>query len=181
MASDANAWHEIFLNFAQAGALPTVAASVAAGHSFLMLECVSSAAECAAISSEAAAAAAAERELRNLAGLVRRPVVDLVGEKAGQLCDALLLRQLQLLHSSAPSLTTDLFGDVLSSVPSTCMHNPGLAWSEGEPAINVYSPGGCFTPHEDEQSLTCLLNISPQDAYTGGGALAWAPHPTAPT
>lgn len=145
-------------------------AAVLAGDSFLLIEVISTVAECAALALEAAAAAARERESRGLGGLVRQPVQSLVGKESSALCDDLLMRQLATLHSLAPSLEMDLFGDALSTSPSTCMHNPRLAWSEGEPAINVYTPGGCFTPHEDEQSLTCLVNLSPPHAYTGGGA-----------
>ena len=168
-------WHEVFLNIDQAAATSSVAESVALGHSFLVLADVSSPAESAAIAKEASSAAADVRDAKCLAGLVRSPIAELIGAEGTALCDALLRRQLAMLSSTAaPTLTADLFGDVLSSSPDTVLHNARLAWSEGEPAINAYTEGGCFTPHEDEQSLTCLLNVSPRNAYCGGGTAFWS-------
>jgi len=37
-----------------------------------------------------------------------------------------------------------------------------------------YTSGGCFTPHEDDQSITLLLNLSQRAAYTGGGTAFWS-------
>lgn len=168
------AWHEVFLNHDAAAASPDVASSVAAGHSFLVIDLLSTASECRVLAAEAAKFAERERVERGIDGLVRKQVVDMLGEAGVQLCDDLLLRQLAILLADVAPLTPDLFGDALSTSPSTCLRNPRLAWSEGEPAINVYNPGGCFTPHEDEQSLTCLVNLSAQDAYTGGGTAFWS-------
>ena len=157
-AAAIHAWREIFLNDAQAAASPSVAASVADGHSFLVIDFLASVDECSVLLAEATAAAERERAARGLDGLVRKPVAGLLGAKGVALCDELLLRQLALLLAGvAPSLTTNLFGDALST--STCLYNSRLAWSEGEPAVNVYTPGGCFTPHEDEQSLTCAAQL----------------------
>lgn len=173
---DASSWHEVFLNHVQAGAEASMSASVAAGHSVLVLHALSTAVECARLGSEAAAAASRERETRGIDGLVRQPIVSFIGSEGSSLCDALLLRQLALLRSLADgqALTDGLFGEALTTSPSTVVHNPRLAWSEGEPAINVYTAGGRFTPHEDEQSLTLLLNLSQRDAYTGGGTAFWS-------
>ena len=169
---ESRAWREVFINPIEAGQAATMASSMAAGHSLMVIDVLSTAAECASLASDAAAAAQRERDRRGIAGLVRRPVEGFLGKESAALCDALLLRQLALLDSSVPTLTRDLFGDSLS--PSSCTHNPLLAWSEGEPAINVYTEGGCFTPHEDEQRLTCLLNLSQRNAYTGGGTAFWS-------
>ena len=182
--SSTGTWRELFIDRDQACAAPSVATAVAAGHSLLVIDAVATASECAAIASEACQAAACERATRChsvvrrpfcfLAGLVRKPVATLVSAECTTLCDNLLLRQLGLLDVSAPSLTRDLFGEVLTSAQTTCFHNPGLTWTDGEPAINVYTEGGSFTAHEDEQSLTCLLNLSEQGAYTGGGTAFWS-------
>lgn len=167
-------WREIFLNHQHAAAARSVAESVAAGHSLLVLDAVATAAECERLASEATAAAAAEREAKGLAGLVRKPAVELIGVEGIALFDKLLLRQIDCTAAAAPTLPSSLFGTVLDESPSTCFQNPRLIWSEGEPAINVYTPGGCFTPHEDAQSITCLLNVSRREAYTGGGTAFWS-------
>ena len=65
-----------------------------------------------------------------------------------------------------------MFGESCLSDDS-CLHNERLVFSEGEPAINVYSRGGRFEPHEDKQSLTCLLNVSADEDYEGGGTAFW--------
>ena len=57
-----------------------------------------------------------------------------------------------------------LLGDCLAA-PSV-LSNPTLAWSPGEPAVNVYSKGGEFKPHEDEQTLTVLMPLTSQAAPT---------------
>lgn len=169
-----NWYREIVLNPNEAAACRSLAESVAGGHSIIMLHNVASAAECAAIAEEASSAACKAREERGLSGLVRMPVKSLVGAECTALCDALLLRQIAWLDSLVPSLIPNLFGDLLAASTKTVFDNTRLDWSEGEPAINVYTPGGCFTPHEDEQSLTCLLNVSPKSGYTGGGTSFWS-------
>ena len=35
-----------------------------------------------------------------------------------------------------------------------------LEWSEGEPAINVYSGGGGFGPHADHMALTIIVPLT---------------------
>ena len=63
-------------------------------------------------------------------------------EAPGQaLCDALLLRALSLVDVE---LVEYLFGDRIANSPATCAHNPELAFSAHEPAINVYFAGGAL-------------------------------------
>lgn len=175
LAGHCATWHEVFLDHAQAGAAASVTDSLRAGHSVLVLHAVSSTAECKALAAQCALAAALVREERGPHPLVRKRADELIGKAGATICEDLLIRQLALLHSPAPGLVSALFGDVLgASLLQSITHNPELAWSEGEPAINVYTPGGRFTPHEDEQSLTLLLNLSEQDAYTGGGTAFWS-------
>jgi hypothetical protein len=52
---------------------------------------------------------------------------------------------------------------------------PGLEFSKGEPAVNVYSAGGEFTPHRDHECLTLLLSLSSPEEFTGGGTAFWPP------
>jgi hypothetical protein len=50
-----------------------------------------------------------------------------------------------------------------------------LEWSEGEPAINVYTPGGLFGCHKDHLALTVLIPLTAPDAdFSGGGTGFWA-------
>ena len=60
------AWHEVYLNEVQAGRAASVKDSVAAGHSLIVIEAVSSAAECASLARAAAVGAANEREQRGI-------------------------------------------------------------------------------------------------------------------
>ena len=167
---------EVFLDSMLAASAASAAESVAHGHSVLLLKAVASSEECAELRAAASTAAESERSARGLHGLVREPIEALLRGDARSLalCDALLVRQHAVLTSSLPSLIAALYGsDGLSS--TTCLGNDRLVWSPGEPALNVYTPGGRFTPHADEQSLTCLLNLSEQgEHYVGGGTAFWS-------
>jgi len=50
-----------------------------------------------------------------------------------------------------------------------------LEWSEGEPAINIYTEGGYFGAHKDHLALTILVPLSsPQEGdFKGGGTGFW--------
>jgi hypothetical protein len=49
-----------------------------------------------------------------------------------------------------------------------------FTFSGHEPAINVYTAGGEFEPHEDKHMLTVLVPLSPLDAFEGGGTAFWS-------
>ena len=50
-----------------------------------------------------------------------------------------------------------------------------LEWSEGEPAINVYSAGGGFGTHKDHMALTVLIPLTaPALDFSGGGTGFWS-------
>ena len=49
-----------------------------------------------------------------------------------------------------------------------------FAFSGHEPAINVYTSGGEFEPHEDKYMLTVLVPLSPLDGFEGGGTGFWS-------
>ena len=49
-----------------------------------------------------------------------------------------------------------------------------LEWSEGEPAINVYSANGRFGAHKDHLALTVLIPLTSTATFTGGGTGFWA-------
>ena len=61
-----------------------------------------------------------------------------------------------------------------SVAPASITRNAGLAFTPGEPACNVYTSGGQFTPHEDGQSLTVILVLSDRDTFVGGGTCFWS-------
>ena len=90
------------------------------------------------------------------------------------LCDALLLRALSILDEQIDeNLLRDLFGDCLVDA-SSCRYNPRLRFASGEPAINVYSSGGAFRPHEDKEALTVLVPLSNASDFDGGGTAFWS-------
>jgi hypothetical protein len=135
-------------------------------------------------------------------GQVRMPIVEMLGDESQTLCDQLLLRGVDRVHRALPTLLPALFGDsgigstpwpqvreeppqhaapslgpspsaAARAVPSIT-RDLGLVFTPGEPACNVYTAGGEFTPHEDGGSLTLLLPLSSADAFTGGGTGFWS-------
>ncbi|GFH51515.1 hypothetical protein CTEN210_07991 [Chaetoceros tenuissimus] len=51
--------------------------------------------------------------------------------------------------------------------------NDMLQFSSREPAVNVYTKGGSFRPHEDGQQLTVLIYLSHPTEFDGGGTAFW--------
>ena len=49
-----------------------------------------------------------------------------------------------------------------------------FSFSGHEPAINCYTAGGEFEPHEDKHMLTILVPLSPPGAFEGGGTGFWS-------
>lgn len=109
-----------------------------------------------------------------------------------QLCDRILLRGVARLSHELPSLLPELFGDdvaktLVMSGDDVPLSTPSVAKSDclvftpGEPACNVYTAGGQFTPHEDRQSLTILVPLSAPSDYTGGGTGYWSNDARGPT
>lgn len=49
-----------------------------------------------------------------------------------------------------------------------------FTFSGHEPAINVYTAGGEFEPHEDKHALTVLVPLSPLGSFEGGGTGFWS-------
>jgi hypothetical protein len=82
-------------------------------------------------------------------------------------------RALASLEQEHPKLLSHLFGNIVARAPSIARH-PGLEFTQGEPACNVYTAGGCFAPHEDRQSLTILVPLASCEHFTGGGMCFWA-------
>ena len=66
------------------------------------------------------------------------------------MCDAILVRTVARLDACLPDVSRRLFGT--GALESTILHNPGLRFSPGEPAINIYTAGGdCHTPASSNQ------------------------------
>ena len=86
------------------------------------------------------------------------------------LAESLVRRAIRLVQTELPALA-DAIGLTL------CTAQTELHYSEGEPAINVYSgPGGDFKAHQDMRALTLLLPLtSPQTDYQDGGTAFYAP------
>jgi len=87
----------------------------------------------------------------------------------GVYVDTILTRRLlAMVEERLPELAQLLFGQTqdLADMPRT--------YSPGEPAVNVYYPGGGFKPHTDKQALTMLIPLSPSDAFDGGGTAFWS-------
>lgn len=91
--------------------------------------------------------------------------------------ESVFRRLLATLDESFPSLVEGLFGDKeienehVSLV--TLFEENQLDYTSREPAINVYTQGGEFRPHEDGQSLTVLLTLTENELFAGGGTAFW--------
>ena len=81
----------------------------------------------------------------------------------------LLRRCFALVETRLPALAVSLFGT--SSAAE--LEKMSIRYSPGEPAVNVYTAGGNFSPHTDKQSLTLLVPLSPAGAFEGGGTAFW--------
>ena len=178
--------HEIFLS-SQAEQCVDAGESISLGNSILNIRALATDAECNLLLKEAEAAVEVRSQVRAGAGVFscrqprfRMPVINfLFGGSAGRaLCDDLLQRALVRISESLPGLVAQRLGEEASEscLSSGIIGNAGLQFSEGEPAINVYYPGGEFAPHEDKQRLTVLLALSDSasGAFAGGGTAFWS-------
>jgi hypothetical protein len=88
---------------------------------------------------------------------------------ATPLNSALLLRLLALLEEDELSgLAMALFGQRAN------LDSMSRTFSDGEPAVNIYGPGGEFAPHTDKEALSLLIPLSPSAAFRGGGTAFWS-------
>lgn len=171
---------EHHVNSVAAGSSSLVKA-VTDGHSVLVVDALATAQECESLVDMATAAAAAQPKEETLvdgvpvlrqATRLRMPIEDTICSEGKEICELLLMRALSLLASELPELCSTLFSDY---EPSMCFGNPELDFADGEPAINVYTEGGHFEPHEDKYALTVLYTLSQQnEAFTGGGTAFWS-------
>ena len=203
-AASGPGWTEVFISPPLACRTQSAADAVAAGFSLLILLELADRSECSELRGEASAVARASRRrsciLRGALledvpeeavtpGQVRMPIAEMLCDSSQALCDRLLLRGVSRLHAVFPTLLPTLFGErgigelpwasvpteePASEAPATITRNAGLAFTPGEPACNVYTSGGQFTPHEDGQSLTVIVVLSDRDTFVGGGTSFWS-------
>ena len=110
-------------------------------------------------------------------GRVRMPIVGLT-VAAQAACNELLLRAMELLDAELPALTEDLFDQPvapeLRASGELCASSHSLTFTHNEPAVNVYTHGGDFSPHKDLQALTVLVTLTSPSAFEGGGTAFWS-------
>jgi hypothetical protein len=165
------------------------------GLSVVLLHGLVSAADCEVLRAEASSAACIAREVANdsrsestrtlapyqanvltqpTTSTIRMPIIQMLGASGRSLCDKILLGGVARLAKDLPSLLPALFGDFRITEAASVTQSSHLVFTPGEPACNVYSVGGRFTPHEDRQSLTILVPLSSTDDYAGGGTGFWS-------
>lgn len=173
---------EHFLSTLEAPTVDVVE-SVLSGYSFLVLDSLATSAECESLSASASALAVTERAGGKTGGVdgensrVRIDVQRGMEAKDNTLCDRILQRVIASLATQHPDLIVQLFGDHLDTdTTSGVLINDRVRFSTGEPAVNVYSAGGGFKPHMDQQSLTILVAISDAESgsFEGGGTAFWS-------
>jgi len=152
-----------------------VGASVIAGHSVLLLQDVVSPEECATLLSagrripRVATTVHADNLTPNL-GRTRQPIKESFTEAEQDLCDRLLTRTLDLVSAEETPLGSNISQACFGAGPlETVINNPLLSFAAGEPAVNIYTKGGSFEPHQDGYSLTILAALSEPQAFEGGG------------
>lgn len=118
-----------------------------------------------------------------------------------ELCEEMLLRVLDVVDEEMPDVYDKLFrpagtewcerqprnaqGQQPSVAPPEYLEDScptlrdlymagELEWSEGEPAINVYTAAGAFGCHKDHLALTILIPLTSSDEFEGGGTGFWA-------
>mmetsp|Transcript_37 Transcript_37/g.121 ORF Transcript_37/g.121 Transcript_37/m.121 type:complete len:145 (-) Transcript_37:131-565(-) len=67
-----------------------------------------------------------------------------------------------------PALALSLFGQ------DTELASMNVSYSAGEPAVNIYTSGGEFKPHMDNEHLSVLIPLDRPGAFGGGGTAFWA-------
>ena len=196
-------WSEVFIS-PDAEACGSAAESVVCGHSLLVVKELATAAECCSLHEAATIAAEKVRagHTRSEAsgalsatlacrleqpcvatctdGRVRMPIVTF-HRAVRTLCDELLLRALDLVDAETPELAEHLGRGLAADLRCAAQPlatSPLLTFTHNEPAINLYTAGGAFEPHQDLQSLTVLMPLVDADAFEGGGTAFWraAPH-----
>jgi hypothetical protein len=82
--------------------------------------------------------------------------------------DVFLKRVLDFVEAQLPALAESVFGQATGLAEMRVS-----SFSAGDPAVNVYTAGGEFLPHTDNEALTLLVPLSPEGAFQGGGTAFW--------
>ena len=178
-------WREEYIG-KRAASFASASEALALGYSVLVLDDVATAAECEALRREASGLAEAQRAAALAKGALpkdpercRLPVLDHLGASGLATYDAVLSRTCGAIARALPEFMDTLFGDCLDG--ETCLKNDRLKFSPGEPAINVYRPGGSFRAHEDGESLSVVMPLNGAESFRGGGTAFWGPGQDYPT
>lgn len=167
-SSAARPFHEITLGRRE-GPLPLV------HNSLLVLPVGLAPSECRVLAQaadrRAAALIAAGSDCDGDPQALRLPVCELDAPARRLSADLLERRVVPFLESSLPLVSRAIFGKASGLVELS------FEFSEHEPAVNVYSPGGDFRPHSDGYSLTVLVNLDEEGAFAGGGTAFWPEGP----
>lgn len=103
---------------------------------------------------------------------MKTPCAEALPEDLDMKCRSLLLEVLAKIDGHMDSIGCSLFDG--SSLRKLFLQG-GMEFASREPAVNIYSAGGSFLPHEDGHSLTVLIPLSsPDDGFTGGGTAFWS-------
>lgn len=98
--------------------------------------------------------------------LVRLNVAHRLDAASCDVSKAFVARALSLLEAQLPNAAAAIF-KLGPFAPLTSRLQ--LTFSPNEPAVNVYTPGGDFSQHEDKKALTILVPLSDASTYEGGG------------
>lgn len=163
-----------------------LAVAVAQNRSVIRIPAFATSDEVALLRVEGERAAAEQRE-NKLTSSATRQRVEVFGRTLSSggtlsslsptvqaLANILVRRAIQLVQTQLTALAD-------SEGLADCGPDTPLDYSEGEPAINIYWPGGSFKAHRDMRALTLLLQLSNHgDDYEGGGT-AFFPADTEPS
>eukprot|EP00908_Phaeocystis_cordata_P020731 Transcript_32388.p1 GENE.Transcript_32388~~Transcript_32388.p1 ORF type:complete len:365 (+),score=129.85 Transcript_32388:150-1244(+) len=183
------AWSELSLRHGHAvpGATSAAAATALAnGESVLLVPDVASSAECDAIVQACLPALDDGQSLIRLPSIAAAELAAAAGEQdafagdpgadaslcrlpaeADSICTAILRRVFATIDEQLPHVAVSQFG---TARLSELVAAGELEFAAREPAVNVYSAGGNFPPHEDHQGLTVLVPLSD---HGGGGTGFW--------
>ncbi len=101
------------------------------------------------------------------------PCAACLDHETDKLLEIITQRVYRTLDRDYPALVESIFGK--DCLLEDMYMNGNLAFSSREPAVNVYTPGGEFLPHEDGQKLTILIPLSDAKSFDGGGTGFWHP------
>ena len=184
-----HAWSELSLRHGHAvpGATSAAAATALAnGESVLLVPDVASSSECDAIVQACLPALDDGQSLIRLPSIAAAELAAAAGEQdafagdpgadaslcrlpaeADSICSAILRRVFATIDEQLPHVAVSQFG---TARLSELVAAGELEFAAREPAVNVYSAGGNFPPHEDHQGLTVLVPLSD---HGGGGTGFW--------